>query len=102
MTNASPSAVTTEATTHNTVRLSLSVKFVGMAPDEELLGLVKAFFASRGGRSSVSIERLPCRRRFRARVGANGEAFEHEDPRLALGAAFSRLSHPYANHIPSA
>lgn len=48
-----------------------------MAPDEELLGLVKSFSAERRVPKPVRIERLPVEQRFRARIGARGRPFEH-------------------------
>jgi hypothetical protein len=94
MTNANSFAVPTECTEPKTSRLTFSVKFLGMAPDEELLGLVRSFSARRGP-SAVSIEWMPTRARFRARVQGSTEHAEHEDPKLALGAAFARLDPDY-------
>lgn len=89
MTNANTSAVPTRAHRHPSSRTTFSVEFVGMAPDEELLGLVRSFSAERRVPKPVRIERLPCQQRFRARIGARGRPFEHEDPLHALGAALA-------------
>jgi hypothetical protein len=97
MTNASTSAISQGHTEPTTSRLTFSVKFLGMAPDEELLGLVRSFSARQRKPSSVLIERLPDTRSFRARVGSSGMPFEHTDPRLALETALTfseRNKHP--------
>jgi hypothetical protein len=88
-----PSNDPVSAPMFQTSKKGFALTFVAMPPDEELVGIARMFAVLTGRPSSARVERLLSQGRYRAQVrdGAQEACVEHEDARVALGAAFSRL-----------
>jgi hypothetical protein len=86
-----PSDIPAPAPIFQPSKRGFALTFVSMPPDEELVGIARMFAVLTGRPSSARVERLTGRYRAEARDGTQEACVEHEDARVALGAAFSRL-----------